>query len=244
MKCKMAISKTQIDRLGDRLKEGRHTDDDLRLLDEYRRTFGEACDIVVRKIRDLGESPTARLAKSTLSIVEKLRRESVRLSQMQDIGGCRVIVADILKQNQFVAALGGAFPDAIVIDRRENPSYGYRAIHVIAQAAGKPIEIQVRSALQHLWAELSEKASDVIDPAIKYGGGPGTWQDLLLVCSQAVAVHEGAEKRLRVACDLSECGMQGELEQLRGEVAYMGSEIIRLMHAGLSGLDDMKRQGQ
>ena len=25
--------------------------------------------------------------------------------------------------------------------------------------------------LQHLWAEMSEKLSDVIDPSIKYGGG-------------------------------------------------------------------------
>lgn len=69
---RMAISKTQVDRLGDRLKQGPHTESDLRLLDEYRRSFSEACEAVVRTIRELGGAPTARLAKSTLSIVEKL----------------------------------------------------------------------------------------------------------------------------------------------------------------------------
>jgi ppGpp synthetase/RelA/SpoT-type nucleotidyltranferase len=163
---RMAISKTQIDRLGDRLKQGPHTERDLRLLDEYRRSFGEACEAVVRTIRNLGEAPTVRVAKSTLSIVEKLRRERIRLSQMQDIAGWGVVVADILQQDRFVASLKTTFPPASVIDRRDNPNYGYRAVHVIAEVSGKPVEIQVRSSLQHLWAEFSEKSSDVLDPAI------------------------------------------------------------------------------
>src|SRR6266568_4217299 len=105
----MPISKTQIDRLGERLKVGVHTESDLRLLDEYRRSFGEAYEAVVRAIVQRGQSPTGRLAKSTLSIVEKLRRESIRLSQIQDIAGCRVIVADILEQDRVIAALGALF---------------------------------------------------------------------------------------------------------------------------------------
>ena len=94
---KNALSKTQVDRLGDRLKGGSHTESDLRLLDAYRRSFGEAYEAVVQIIRQHGELPTGRLAKSTLSIVEKLRRESIRLSQMQDIAGCRVVVVDVVE---------------------------------------------------------------------------------------------------------------------------------------------------
>jgi hypothetical protein len=41
------ISKTQIDRLGDRLRKGNITDEDLRLLDEYRRSFSGAYETVV-----------------------------------------------------------------------------------------------------------------------------------------------------------------------------------------------------
>jgi putative GTP pyrophosphokinase len=195
----MPVSNTKIDRLGDRLKGGPHTESDLRLLDDYRRSFGEAYEAVVQTIRQRGEFPTGRLAKSTLSIVEKLRRESLRLSQMQDIAGCRVVVGNVVEQEQFVASLITDFPKASVIDRRDNPSYGYRAVHIIAEISGKPIEIQVRSSLQHLWAEVSEKSSDVLDPTIKYGGGSESWRNFLTSSSESVASYEELEKTSSIA---------------------------------------------
>ncbi len=193
---KNPFSKTQIDRLGDRLKGGPHTESDLRLLDDYRRSFGEAYEAVVLAIRQRGELPTGRPTKSTHSIVEKLHRESIRLSQMQDIAGCRVIVVNVVQQDEFVASLGTAFPRASLIDRRDKPSYGYRAVHIIAEIAGKPIEIQVRSSLQHLWAEVSEKSSDALDPTIKHGGGPDWWRTSLTDLSEWVAAYEKLEKTL------------------------------------------------
>jgi len=196
---KMPVSKTQIDRLGDRLKGGPHTENDLRLLDDYRQSFGEAYEAVVQTIRQGGEFPTGRLAKSTASIAEKLRRESIRLSQMQDIAGCRAVVTDVVKQEQFVASLRTVFPGASVIDRRDNPSYGYRAVHIIAEISGKPVEIQVRTALQHLWAEVSEKSSDVLDPTIKYGGGSESWRNFLTKSSASVAAYEELEKEHSIA---------------------------------------------
>src|SRR6266849_8795262 len=67
------ISKTQIDKLGDRLRKGDTSEADLRLLDEYRRSFGEVYELVVGAIRsELGLEPTGRPAKSTTSISEKL----------------------------------------------------------------------------------------------------------------------------------------------------------------------------
>jgi hypothetical protein len=41
------LSKTQIDKLGERLRKGNVTEDDLRLLDEYRLSFSEAYEFVV-----------------------------------------------------------------------------------------------------------------------------------------------------------------------------------------------------
>lgn len=169
------------------------------MLDDYRRSFGEAYEAVVQTIRQRGEFPTGRLAKSTLSIVEKLRRESLRLSQMQDIAGCRVVVGNVVEQEQFVATLMTDFSQAFVIDRRNNPSYGYRAVHVITEISGKPIEIQVRTSLQHLWAEVSEKSSDVLDPTIKYGGGSESWRNFLTKSSVSVALYEEFEKKHTIA---------------------------------------------
>jgi len=71
------VSKSQIDRLGDRLRAGNIDEEDLRLLDRYRLSFSKAYEFVVGKIRDdLRYEPTGRPAKSTTSISEKLRREN------------------------------------------------------------------------------------------------------------------------------------------------------------------------
>src|SRR5262245_46773962 len=156
------VSKTQLDRLGDRLKKGDMSEDDLRLLDQFRRSFSDAYEAVVGTIRkELALEPTGRPAKSTPSIIEKLRRESIRLTQIQDIAGCRLIVSGIVDQDNVIRALTKLFERTTIIDHRQQPSHGYRAVHVVVNHSGKAIEIQIRTTLQHLWAELSEKFSDV-----------------------------------------------------------------------------------
>lgn len=167
-----AVTRTQIDRLGERLKKGNISEADLRLLDEYRHSFAQAYEIVVSTIQEhLLWKPTGRLAKTTRSIIEKLRRERSRLTQIQDIAGCRLIVPNIAHQEEVVQSLNNLFELTTTVDRRKHPSHGYRAVHIIVKSLDKMVEIQVRTELQHLWAELSEKLSDMVDPAIKYGGG-------------------------------------------------------------------------
>jgi len=191
------ISKTQIDRLGDRFKKNTISDADLKMLDEYRRSFGPAYEDVVGRIRqEIHLEPTGRPAKSTSSIIEKLHRESIRLSQVQDIAGCRVVVADTENQDHVITLFRDVFPSASVVDRRIRPSYGYRAVHVIIESFGKLIEVQVRTELQHGWAELSEKFSDKFDPAIKYGGGDTEIQKLLGIISDTVQEYEEVEKEM------------------------------------------------
>jgi ppGpp synthetase/RelA/SpoT-type nucleotidyltranferase len=113
---------------------------------------------------------------------------------MQDIAGCRLVVANVVEQEQLIASLSTAFPGSSIIDRRDYPSYGYRAVHIIVEISGKPVEIQLRTQLQHMWAEVSEKSSDVLDSTIKYGGGPAKWRDFLAQSSKSVMVHEDIEK--------------------------------------------------
>lgn len=190
------LTKTQIDRLGDRLRKGNIEEADLRLLDLYRRSFTDAYEIVVGTIRkDLMLEPTGRPSKTTTSISDKLRRESIRLTQIQDIAGCRLTVQDIATQDKVVQSLANIFEQTTVVDRRERPSHGYRAVHVIVNCQGKVIEVQVRTSLQHTWAELSEKLSDV-EPSIKYGGGNETARTFLIDTSSGIAEWEGFETEL------------------------------------------------
>lgn len=134
------FSRSRIDELGGRLRTG-VTDPDLRLLDEYRKSFCEDYDRVIEELRTrIGLELSGRPAKSTTAIVDKLKRGSMRLSQMQDIAGCRTTVKDIATQNNIVSAIVEIFP-ATIIDRREQPSHGYRAVHVIVRPNVLPIEI-------------------------------------------------------------------------------------------------------
>ncbi len=179
------LSKTQIDRLGDRLRKGNINEEDLKMLDAYRKSFGPAYQNVIQVIRGKLElEPTGRPAKSTISIVDKLLRESIRLSQLQDIAGCRVVVKDIQEQNHALMSIQNAFSSVIIVDRRIKPNHGYRAIHLIVKTEAKLVEIQLRTELQHHWAEHSERFSDKIDPLIKYGGGNKVIQDYLLELSK------------------------------------------------------------
>ena len=165
-------SKTEIDRLGIRLRES-VSSDDLRLLDTYRLSFASAYEEVLQAIKaTTGIDASGRPAKSTTAIVDKLSRESIRLSQMQDIAGCRIVVVDIENQNALADKLSAHYSEAVTSDRREKPSHGYRAIHIIVHPADRAVEIQIRTQLQHLWAEHSEKLADKFGIAVKYGGGP------------------------------------------------------------------------
>jgi|HubBroStandDraft_6_1064221.scaffolds.fasta_scaffold404715_2 putative GTP pyrophosphokinase len=191
------VSKSQIDRLGQRLV-GTPTPDDLQFLATYRQSFQgplkEVADLVGKASADLPRSAlSARPAKSTVSIIRKLQRESIRLSQMQDIAGCRLVVSTIDEQDAVVQALVREHPGWSVYDRRARPSYGYRAVHVVATVGGKPIEIQVRTAPQHGWAEYSETLDRVAHGDVKYGGGPADVRESLDRLSDIVARLERGE---------------------------------------------------
>ena len=188
------LSKTQIDKLGDRLKKGDVTESDLRLLDEYRLSFTDAYEFVVGNLKQqLNLSPTGRPAKSTPSITDKLRRESIRLTQMQDIAGCRLVVLNIQAQDNIVAEISKLFAEISIIDRRTTPSHGYRAVHVVVNRDGKFVEVQIRTELQHFWADLSEKLADQFDASLKYGGGDPSINKILSSYSSLGARIEAVE---------------------------------------------------
>lgn len=237
------LSNTQIDRLGDRLRQGSPAESDLRILDEYRRSFEEAYETVVRTLRAaLHLEPTGRPAKSTSSLIEKLRRESIRLSQVQDIAGCRVVIANIAEQERIAVALLFMWSGASIIDRRADPSHGYRAVHAIARISGKLVEIQVRTELQHLWAEFSEKLSDVVDPNIKYGNGPDAIRSLLATFSVDIARLEKFE--LMIAGLLEQHGSEQNLQELRERVVHLKKEIADSLNRLISGIGNPRRQEQ
>jgi len=217
----MTGSKSQIDRLGERLKKGHVSDEDLRLLDAYRKSFAEAYKEVEAIIRNATQlEPAARREKSTPSIIAKLQRQPIRLSRIQDIAGCRLIVQDAVAQNQVVERLKTCLAGATIVDRRRRPSHGYRAVHVVAMAQDRPIEIQIRTEDQQLWAQLSERLSDSIDRAIKYGGGDSVTQKLLTAFSSGFENIEELEMQRDTA------GAARNLKQVLRELLELVEELV------------------
>jgi ppGpp synthetase/RelA/SpoT-type nucleotidyltranferase len=253
------FSKSQIDKLGERLRKGNISETDLRMLDEYRRSFSQAYESVVATIREaLDLEPTGRPAKSTTSISEKLLRESVRLTQMQDIAGCRLIVPDIIDQEQVVEKLKRLFDEVAIVDRRKNPSHGYRAVHVLVKSPGKIVEIQVRTAIQHAWAEFSEKLSDVVDPGIKYGASTRRIAQLLFEGSEIFAKGEQIETDLhKLDEEISAIGrrhdakeqqevvlaMRKDMQRMRQEHAETQMEVVTALAGFIHQLEQMQAEG-
>lgn len=179
------LTKSQINKLGERLRTNA-TADDLRLLSAYRDSHDVALEATIREIDvEVGLAAVGR-RKTNQSIIEKLRRQSTRLNQMQDIVGCRLVVDGPLRQQTLTDRLVTLFDGAEVDDRRARPSHGYRAIHVVRRhVSGRLVEIQIRTELQDLWAQCSERMADLHGIEVKYGGGP---QEVVTLLARLAAV--------------------------------------------------------
>jgi len=177
----MPVSNSQIDRVGDRFRADDQVDDDDRtIFDSYRADFAPALREVWEIVgRETGLAPGSRL-KTLETVVLKLKRQRTRLSQVSDIAGCRVVVETMDDQDEVVSRLRELFSGCQVKDFRDEPQWGYRAVHLIVKAPdGHLVEIQVRTRIQNIWANVSEAIAYSIDMDIKYGGGPEIAREIL-----------------------------------------------------------------
>jgi len=173
----MVLSNSSITKLGDRLRNSTITNDDLALLDEFRQTFSnvdeKAYTIIQQALLELnGWTITKRKRKTQQSIVDKLLRQpNLRLPQMQDIAGCRIVLTSGIDQaNQFNNLLLSAFKHKKwQVESKARHKDGYCAIHIIAKVDKQFYEIQLRTYAQDIWANLVETMSDE-NNTLKYGG--------------------------------------------------------------------------
>jgi ppGpp synthetase/RelA/SpoT-type nucleotidyltranferase len=159
------FSGSQLEKLGDRLRVGPLSLSDLQQLRRYLDTLEPFAEETFARVRELS-SKTAGLragqiarrnVKTVRSIVAKLRRQTTTLPQIQDLVGCRVVVPDIIDQSLWLERLKSAFPDSRIIDRRLEPRYGYRAVHIVVRDGNKRFEVQLRTLLQDRWLTSLKK---------------------------------------------------------------------------------------
>jgi GTP pyrophosphokinase len=196
----MTLSNTQITKLGERLRDSDLSEDDLAVLDAFRQTYSEVDERAYQIIRDAIASltdltVTKRKRKTQQSIVDKLRRQpNLRLPQMQDIAGCRIVVQGGIQHAQSIdALLAGAFGQRQwEIESKDRHADGYRALHIIARsnnmADRKFYEIQLRTYAQDVWANLVERLSDEKN-TLKYGGSEQEQEQDLMKKLKNLAEH-------------------------------------------------------
>ncbi|MCM1128415.1 MAG: RelA/SpoT domain-containing protein [Alistipes senegalensis] len=185
----LALSKSIIDKAGLALARNRYRDEvnfiELEeVFDEYRKSHLQPLTETTLKLQQLlsnyGSSYyIAQRLKRKPQIIRKLNRLSVRLTQLQDIGGCRIIVS----RNSDVNKLYNYLLDTVnsqnvftinrVVDYREKgrDDTGYRALHIILKHSGVFLELQIRSRIQHYWAESIERTSVIYGYHLKENEG-------------------------------------------------------------------------
>lgn len=138
-----------------------------------------------------------RLKRAPSVIAKLLRFPSMKLGQMQDIGGLRAIVSKLSNVRKLEKLYRSrSFKHELVSskDYIKNPkSDGYRSIHLVYRYSndkapaynGLLLELQLRTKLQHAWATAVETMGTFLGQALKSGQGDLPWRNFFEVSSAA-----------------------------------------------------------
>lgn len=148
---------------------------------------------------------TAQRIKRHVSVVHKLiYQPNMKLTQMQDIGGCRAVMPNLKSLNELHTLyldqqLGHNFVGEKDYIRHPKET-GYRGVHLKYRFNGHgnslpwdnlKIEIQLRTMLQHKWATAVEVAGTFTNTALKSNRGHAQWLRFFSLMSSIFALREG-----------------------------------------------------
>lgn len=172
-----AIGPVILDAVADQIREA-----DISTVTEYRRSYADP----LLKVRMGLTSFKATIGYPDAAITQRTKRYSrivtklvrfprLRLSQMQDIGGVRVVMNGLAESDAMVDKVLQQWGDHVRRhdDYASNPQdSGYRGHHVVVLRDDRLIEIQIRTENQHTWAESVESIGRMIGLELKWGDGP------------------------------------------------------------------------
>ena len=174
-------------------------------------------------------SLVAQRVKRLSSIESKLTRFSwLKLSRMQDIGGCRAVLPRVGQIQELVDLyLASRIKHKLVHsdDYIANPKdSGYRGHHLVYQYRSDRnqtynnlrIEIQIRSRLQHAWATAVETVGTFTEQALKSSQGGMDWLRLFALMGTAIAIRE---RRPPVPCT------PGDKSELLDEIGFLAEQL-------------------
>ncbi len=184
----------------------------LKILSNWRGLHSYPMDVFKQRLKRVSEKidsnalPSQRL-KRVPSILKKLKRKydgkkaTMKLTQMQDIAGCRVVMSNVrLVRQLYEEQYSNGFLKHKKVNEKDYITYpkedGYRSIHLVYKYYsdkgrqmynGLLVEVQIRSKLQHIWATAVETAGFFTGQAIKSNEGEEEWKEFFKLVSSAFA---------------------------------------------------------
>ena len=189
-----------------------------------------------RRLRDNAkrinpDSLIAQRIKRLSSIKLKLLLQPhMKMSQMQDLGGCRAIMKDIQELDQMVE-IYKYHSTGIKHTLHKEQDYitypkdtGYRGVHLIYKYGSDKstvykdmrIEIQIRTLLQHAWATAVETVGTFINMPLKSSLGDAGWLRFFALMGSAMAIAEGKP---------TVPGTSENIKELRDEVVRLSEKL-------------------
>lgn len=214
------FSKSKTDLAGEILQSSNTSKDEknkaLEVLSNWRGAHSYPMHVFKKRLKNVSEkidshALSAQRLKRVPSIIKKLNRKyqgkkaTMKLTQMQDIAGCRVVLSNVMlaKKLHHDYYIKGDIKHKKVNEKDyiSNPKKdGYRSIHLIyryfSDKKGKInfngllVEVQIRSKLQHIWATAVETVDFFTRQAIKSNQGQENWADFFRLVSSAFARFE------------------------------------------------------
>ena len=172
----------------------------------------------------------------------------MNLSRMEDIGGCRAVVSNSTQVKSIYKTLKNSRTKHILHRERDyisNPKEsGYRGIHLVYKYNGSkdkfkglPVEIQIRSKIQHSWATAVEVVGTFTKQALKAHTGDADWLKFFKYTSIEFAKLEGYNPdEIYTNVDTFK-----ELEKL--EIKLDVKNRLRAFNVAIEKLTDSKEDG-
>jgi ppGpp synthetase/RelA/SpoT-type nucleotidyltranferase len=214
----------------------------LEVINNWRSAHGFPLQVLKMTLRNRAkkideQAIIAQRLKRLSSIDAKLRVHSdwMKLTQMQDVGGCRAVVANMNRLNLLIAdyqSSNAKNPTARHTLHKENDYIaqpkpdGYRSYHLVyryCSVAKKhrvfndlKIEIQLRTRLQHAWATAVETVGTFSGQPLKSGGGEADWRRFFALMGSAIAMREKSPVVPGTPCKRKD--LIGELRSLKNSL--------------------------
>ncbi len=163
----------------------------------------------------------------------------MKLRNMQDIAGCRAILSSTKNVNKVKRELNKK-REYRVRDHIKRPKPdGYRGVHLIGKFKSKengnyyPVEIQLRSRIQHSWATAVEIIDLFTNQALKSNEGKQDWLDFFKYISHEFSklekinnplVENSLAESIRLA---SKLGVYKKFEGYAGSLKVIESHVKR-----------------